>query len=163
MEYTFRPMDEVSARTALAWRYEPPYDFYNTAPQDRDAALTTLLNPAYAYHAITDAEGTLVGYACFGPDAQVPGGTYPADALDVGWGLHPAVLAQGDARRVVTAILDFARGRFAPLAFRTTVASFDAAAVQVCEAVGFRSVATFRHPAPWSPSSEEWTLLVRDA
>jgi hypothetical protein len=51
-------MDGVSAREILAWRYQPPYDIYNANPDETDAFVQALLDPANAYHAITD-EGVM--------------------------------------------------------------------------------------------------------
>ena len=111
---TFKPMDEPSAREILTWRYEPPYDIYNANPGGADAFVQALLDPAYAYHAIADECGELVGYCCFGADARVPGGDYGTDALDIGLGMRPDLTGHGRGPVFFEAILDFARRTFAP-------------------------------------------------
>ena len=59
----------------------------------RDVA--ALLRPDYHYHAAHDETGRLVGFCCFGEDAQVPGGDYSLPALDIGLGLHPDLTGRG--------------------------------------------------------------------
>lgn len=136
-------MDEASARETLTWRYEPPHDFYNPDPAKADESVQAFLDPRNAYHAITDDDGDLVGYCCFGLDARVPGGDYSADALDVGLKMRPDLTGQGRGLGFVTAILDFARQIFAPRAFRVTVAAFNRRATRVYEKAGFERVQVF--------------------
>lgn len=140
---TFGPMDEASAREILAWRYEPPYDSYNPKPDATDAHVRRLLDPSKSYYAISDDAGSLVGYCCFGADAQVPGGDYGKAALDIGLGMRPSLTGQGRGLGFFTAILDFARREFAPSQFRVTVAAFNGRAMRVYEKAGFRPVQRF--------------------
>lgn len=143
MPYAFHPMDEASARETLAWRYEPPYDFYNPNPDDVDETVQFFLDPHNAYHAITGDDGELVGYCCFGLDARVPGGDYSTTALDVGLRMRPDLTGQGRGLDFVTAILDFARQTFAPQALRVTVATFNKRAMRVYEKAGFERTQVF--------------------
>jgi ribosomal-protein-alanine N-acetyltransferase len=140
---TFGPMDEVSAREIFAWRYDPPYDFYNPKPDATDARIRHLLDPSKSYYAISDKAGSLVGYCCFGADAQVPGGSYGEAALDIGLGMRPSLTGQGRGLGFFTGILDFARREFAPSRFRVTVAAFNRRAMRVYEKAGFRPVQRF--------------------
>lgn len=144
MTLVFQPMDETSARAILDWRYDTPYDVYNTDVEEADEYVRSLLDPRNAYYAITDARSNLVGYCCFGPDAHVVGGDYAADALDVGLGMRPDLTGQGHGLHFLTAILDFAGRTFAPQAFRLTVATFNRRALKVYERAGFRTVQTFQ-------------------
>jgi ribosomal-protein-alanine N-acetyltransferase len=66
---------------------------------------TPLLRPDYHYYAVHDATGVLVGFCCYGEDAQVAGGDYAAPALDVGMGLRPDLVGQGRAHGFLQAIL----------------------------------------------------------
>jgi ribosomal-protein-alanine N-acetyltransferase len=139
-------MDEAKALAILEWRHEAPYDLYNLDPASLAEALRVFLDPQYAYYAITDHDGDLVAYCCFGPDAQVPGGDYRPSALDIGLGVRPDLTGQGLGLTYVSAALDFARRTFAPTAFRVTVAEFNKRAQRVCEKAGFRPVQSFhRH------------------
>lgn len=137
-------MDETSARTILSWCYDEPYALYNMAPGQIEESLQAFLDRHNAYHAITDEHGDLMAYCCFGPDAQVLGGDYNADALDVGIGVRPDLTGRGLGFTLLNAVLGFARRMFTPSMFRATVAEFNKRALRVCEKVGFRPVQTFQ-------------------
>ena len=143
MTLTFHPMDEASAREMCTWRYEPPYDFYNPHPKGTDARIRHLLDPNMIYYTISDDDGTLVGYCCFGADAQVPGGTYEEPALDIGLGMQPALTGQGHGGSFFAAIVDFALLALAPRRLRVTVAAFNQRAMRVYEKAGFKPVESF--------------------
>jgi [ribosomal protein S18]-alanine N-acetyltransferase len=82
-------------------------------------------------------------FRSFGPDGRVPGWTYDDSALDTGGGLRPAVTGRGLGRSVIAAGLEFGRERFAPAAFRITVASFNTRALRVVTSLGFRPAGSF--------------------
>jgi homoisocitrate dehydrogenase len=143
--FQFRPMDEASARQVLAWRYEPPYEMYNlTSPEDgADATVEFLTDAQNGYYVVDDERGELVAFCCFGADAQVLGGDYAADALDIGLGMRPDLTGRGNGGTYVEAVLDFARRRFMPSAFRVTIAAFNGRARRVWTRAGFQEVQTF--------------------
>ena len=141
---TFDPMNPASARAILKWHYDAPYDVYNLDAGDSENAVQALLDPRNAYYAIIGDRQGLVAYCCFGPDAQVPGGDYRVDALDVGLGVRPDLTGRGRGYRYVDAVLDFGRRTFSPTAFRVTVAEFNQRALRVWGKAGFRPVQTFR-------------------
>ena len=143
MQFSFRPISEEDARAILQWRYEAPYSIYNPDPAHLEEELTVFLDPRYAYHSIVTGQSELVGYCCFGRDAQVPGGDYSKDALDVGAGLRPDLTGRGLGSSFLDAILVFAGERFAPAVFRATVAAFNRRALRAWEKVGFQPVETF--------------------
>jgi RimJ/RimL family protein N-acetyltransferase len=157
-ELIFVPMTEAYARAILGWRYDPPYDAYNLDPATAEADLTAVfLNPEYHYHAVLDAQGELIAYRCFGPDAQVPGGDYSADALDMGGGLRPDLTGRGLGPHVMLAAIEFARARFAPPAFRATVAAWNTRALRACAKAGYRPVQRFQ-----STAGAEFVVLTRE-
>jgi ribosomal-protein-alanine N-acetyltransferase len=143
MPLTFRPLDEAGARAILTWRYEAPYDLYNLDSGDMEASVRFFLDPQNGYQAVVDGEGDLVAYCCFGLDAQVPGGDYGVDALDVGLGVRPDLIGQGRGFRYVEAVLSFAQHTFAPGALRVTVAEFNQRARRVWQKAGFQPVQRF--------------------
>src|SRR4051794_3398290 len=144
MEYAFRAVTRADARAILAWRYEEPYAIYNADPAALDQGFAMLLDPANAYFAALTPDGQVVGYCCFGPDAQVPGGDYAdASALDVGLGLRPDLTGGGRGLDFVRAVLAFGRSRFAPARFRLTVAAFNVRAQRVYARAGFRVAGRF--------------------
>jgi len=157
VRFSFRPIDEPTAREVLSWHYEPPYDVYDARPADLETDVRVLLDPGNGYHAILDG-GALVAYCCFGPEARVPGGDYATDALDVGGGLRPSLTGRGLGPAVLDAIALFAWRRFGRRPLRETVAAFNRRALRACEREGFREVSRFRQPG----NGEEFVILVRD-
>ncbi len=156
--FHFVPMAETYARQILTWHYAPPYDFYNPDPTTIEAdVFGVFLNPAYRYYAVLDHHGNLIAHRCFGKDAQVPGGDYRADALDMGGGLRPTLTGRGLGPYVIRAAMEFARTTFAPNAFRTTVAAWNTRALRACANVGYQPVHTFQ-----SPSNITFVILMRD-
>ena len=150
MDFFVRPITEYEARAVSGWSYPEPYAAYDVSP----SSVPSLLDPRYAYHAVLNGRDELVGYFCFGEDATVPEGRrlglYDGAALDVGLGLRPDLTGRGLGRKFVLAGVRFAEERFAPPAFRLTVAAFNRRAVKVYEAVGFEVVERFgRSDAGW--------------
>ena len=73
----------------------------------------------------------------------MPGWTYDNSALDTGGGLRPQLVGQGLGRAAISTGLAYGRARFAPPAFRVTVASFNTRALTVVESLGFTRVGRF--------------------
>ena len=145
------PLTRDQAVEVCAWRYPAPYDVYDMTRADPDE----LADPASGFHALT-GDGRLVGFRSFGPDGQVPGWAYDDAALDTGGGLHPGLVGQGLGREAIRAGLAYGRARFAPTAYRMTVASFNTRALRVVESLGFERVARFR-----APTGVAYEVLVR--
>src|SRR6266700_8383704 len=106
------------------------------------AELAINADPANGFFALTDG-GRLIGFRSFGADGQVPGGQYDDSALDTGGGLRPELTGRGLGRPVIAAGLEFGRQRFAPDAFRVTVASFNTRALRVVTSLGFHLASPF--------------------
>ena len=157
MNITFSPLDEPAAREIVRWRYEPPSDIYNL--EGSEESVQYALDPQYNYFAMRVENGELVGFCSFGEDGQVPGGDYSADALDIGMGIHPEYTGRGLGGDFVSAVLDFARERFRPTAFRVTIAAFNQRAQQVWEKNGFKPVQSFTHQI----SKRDFIVMTRDA
>jgi RimJ/RimL family protein N-acetyltransferase len=89
----------------------------------------------------------LIGFRSFGSDGQVPGGAYDSSALDTGGGLRPELTGKGLGREAIQTGLDFGRRRYAPPAFRVTIAAFNVRAQRVVVALGFRRSGSFQGTA----------------
>ncbi len=153
---SFSPPDKSAAREIVQWRYEPPYDIYNL--DDSSETINYLLDAQYNFHAIRDANGDLAGFCSFGVDAQVPGGDYGADALDIGMGIRPDLTGQGHGSDFVAAALNFAQRKFNPDAFRVTIAAFNQRAQRVWEKNGFIPIETFTFKA----NDREFVIMVKN-
>jgi len=131
----------------LSWRYVPPYDIYNAAEPVSEAAINALLRPELHYMAVLNEQNEMIAFRCFGPDAQVPGGDYSDEALDLGGGLRPDLTGKGLGRHVIAAAMNYAFEQLHPLHFRTTIASFNQRAMKVCERLGYKVVSEFIRPS----------------
>jgi ribosomal-protein-alanine N-acetyltransferase len=146
------PLTREHAEDISTWRYDAPYDVYDMVGLNPDE----LLDPEVGYHAVM-AENRLIGFRSFGPDGQVPRWQYDNSALDTGGGLRPELTGQGLGRAVISAGLAFGRTRFAPAAFRVTVASFNARALHTVTSLGFQPVGSFKA----SRDARDFDVLVR--
>jgi ribosomal-protein-alanine N-acetyltransferase len=140
------------AEDISTWRYDAPYEVYDMVGMAPDK----LLDPALGYHAVM-AGDRLIGFRSFGPDGQVPGWDYDDSALDTGGGLRPDLTGHGLGRTAIATGLAFGRARFAPAAFRVTVASFNTRALRTVESLGFKRVGTFKA----SRDVRDFDVLVR--
>ena len=157
-DYHILPTTKEQAEKIITWRYQPPYGVYDLDPAD----LKVLINPEYRYHCLLNPAEELVGYCCYGIDAQVPGGDYSCgepQVLDVGVGLHPDLTGQGRGEVFVTAVLKYARRAYNPDRFRVTVADFNQRSMKTFQKLGFEVKVHFlRHP-----DSLPFTQLERKA
>ncbi|CUR56987.1 Acetyltransferase, GNAT family [metagenome] len=132
------PLTREHALDVCTWRYPAPYDCYDMTGSDPDQ----LLEPASGFHALLD-DDRLIGFRSFGADGRVPGWEYDDRALDTGGGLRPGLTGRGLGREAIATGLAFGRERFAPAAFRMTVASFNTRALRVVEDLGFTRAGRF--------------------
>ena len=150
---SFSPMIESDARQIVCWRYPPPYDIYNLT--DGEEAILYALDPKNRFFAIVDEREELVGFCSFGQDAQVPGGDYGIDALDIGLGIHPDLTGCGRGIHYVERVLEFAKQKFVPPKFRVTIAAFNKRAQKVWRKAGFHVVERFQHA-----KSGRWFVMM---
>lgn len=156
---TFRKMDESSSRQIASWQYAPPYDLYNCNSENIEAGVQNFLKPEYHYYSVWNETGELIGFRCFGEDAQVNGGDYSGAALDMGGGLRPDLTGKGLGADFMNAAFEFACRKFAPQAFRVTVAAFNKRALRVCQKVGYQEIQTFQNRY----TGKTFIVLMRDA
>jgi [ribosomal protein S18]-alanine N-acetyltransferase len=143
VSYTFQKMTAIQAREILTWRYTRPYAVYNPDEATLEEGLAVMLDPRNAYHAIYNGT-TLVGFCCFGEDAQVLGGDYSLpDTLDIGLGMQPELTGQGKGTAFLAAILEFAQRQYRVKYFRATIAAFNRRSQRIFEKAGFQYVQNF--------------------
>lgn len=136
-DYLFRQMDDADANEVAGWRYEPPYDFYDSTADQED--LAELLNPRCregVYFSVLDEEESVVGFFQFERED---------DTVDVGLGLRPDLTGKGLGLDFFLSGIEFARERFAPGRFTLAVATFNGRAIWVYERAGFRRGNVYTH------------------
>ena len=146
MKFAFTQMNEADAREILAWRYEAPYDFYNTEPAELEKNVELITDQQNMYYALRNESGELIAYYCFGREAEIEGGDYSENAVDIGGGSRPEMTGSGFGGTFIKVGLDFAAVLFGPNTIRATVAAFNLRALKMCENAGFESVQRFRGP-----------------
>ena len=130
----FAAMTEEYARLISCWKYEGEYAFYDHSEGD----ITGYMDGTH--YACIDADGELIGYFCFGKDAQIPTVeeyVYDDEFLDVGLGLRPDVCGKGFGLFFLNEGLDFAKQAFGTKQFRLSVAVFNERAIKVYQKAGF--------------------------
>jgi len=133
-------MSQRQARAVAAWRYDPPYDFYDAVADPED--LAELLDPAQRegrdFAVLSDPSdlSDLVGFFMF---------KHEGDIVEVGLGLRPDLTGCGLGLSFLLAGLEFARERYAPTRFRLAVAAFNQRAIRVYERAGFYQGESYMH------------------
>jgi ribosomal-protein-alanine N-acetyltransferase len=124
------PVDDAMFRERDAWRYEPPYDFY-------DSDGLPVKNPEF-FFATRDDDGTLIGFYFLEPRDG---------SLFYGFGMRPDLTGRGLGEQFVLAGLEFARLRYGVRRVVLDVAAFNARAIRLYRRLGFdetgRHVETF--------------------
>lgn len=141
MQYGIHPLTKQDAEDIVTWQYPPPYMIYSLT----DEVIPVLVDPLNGYFSVKDEDDQLVGYCCFGQEARVMGGEYGGGEgvlIDVGVGLRPERVGQGEGRRFVEAILDYGLQRYKPQGFRVTIAEFNKRSLKTFLSLGFEE--TFR-------------------
>lgn len=158
MGFTFRHLDETSARTILSWRYNAPYNIYNPCSGEVENTIQRFMDPGRPHYGTADEQGELVAYCCFGLQARVPGGDDRNKALDIGLGVRPDLTGQGQGPASVNSVLDFARVEYAPWSYRVTIAEFSDRARRVWEKAEFQFTARFQRER----DGRSFVVMVRE-
>lgn len=137
-------MTEPDAREILSWRYQAPYDFYDPDEADFERDLTTMLEPTNLYLAVSDEADVLIGYYCYGREAQVAGGDYSEEIWDIGGSARPDLVGTGIGRSFIGMALNFAQAFFRAEKVRATVAAFNTRALKACDSAGFVRTQEFK-------------------
>jgi len=112
--------DEAMFRERDAWRYDPPYDFY-------DSDGLPVKNPEL-FFAARDDDGALVGFYFLEPCG---------DVLFYGFGLRPDLTGRGLGEQFVLAGLELARRLYGRRPVVLDVAAFNERAVRLYRRLGF--------------------------
>lgn len=155
----FTPITPAEAREVLNWRYPGLPTLYNPSLDELEDDIDVLLTPAYNYYAVRAAHGLLVGFCCYGSDAQVPGGDYSLrNAIDVGLGMNPELVGRSLSHPFLAAILNWGRHCFVPDFFRATVASTNVRSLGMFARAGFLITQRFR---PSEKEMHEFLVMLR--
>ncbi len=157
MAIEIRPVEEPDIREFITWRYEPPYDGYNISG-DAEELVTYFMLASVDCHALTEGD-ELIGFCTFGADAQVPGGDYFQNRLDIGLGVRPDLTGRGHGASFVAVVVDHALTKHPSL--RVTIARQNRRAIRVWEANGFHQTQEFESPSKVM-GTHEFAIFERD-
>lgn len=158
------PLTVADAHAILSWQYDEPYAIYNMGSAEKGAPevmldVQFLLEPRNGHYAVRDAIGELAGFCCFGEEARVPGGDYSQAALDIGYGMRPALTGQGRGSTFLATILAFAGQEYEPILLRATIAAFNGRSTRVFAKAGFQPIQTFLSQ---SEPPREFVVMVKE-
>ncbi len=125
-----RDLAESDLDEIAAWRYDGRWAVY-----DSDGRL----DPSMGYWAVVEDAGAgerLVGFACLGADARVPGLAEADGTLDVGLGMRPDLVGRGRGPQFATTVLDFAASRGARR-LRAVVQDWNQRSLRLVNRLGF--------------------------
>jgi ribosomal-protein-alanine N-acetyltransferase len=132
MVFMFRPLRWNDALVVGRWQYPAPYELYDLGPIPLlvSVPLHWLLAPLgrMGFYAVDSEDDQLVGVFSFRKLGRT---------VELGLALRPDLTGRKIGQGYVEAGMDFARGTFAPAAFRLDVATFNQRAIRVYERAGF--------------------------
>ncbi len=150
MAYRVRPLTDDDCRRIAQWRYPGPWAVYD-APGAPD--------PADGYYAVAADNDELVGFACFGAEARIPGLEERSTLLDIGVGMRPDLVGQGRGRPFGEVVLEYAGQYTDRRRFRAAVQSWNARSIRLLESLGFTRTGTLDVPE----QQQSYAILERDA
>jgi ribosomal-protein-alanine N-acetyltransferase len=126
-----QPITDEQAAAIAEWRYEFPYEWYDTSADPRRVEL--FANPARRTHlrAVVDDDGELVGFFNFVPEGH---------EVRLGLGMRPDLTGRGLAQPFIDAGLEYARREWRPRTFRLWVARWNERALRAYRRAGFHEV-----------------------
>ncbi|MCC6567100.1 MAG: GNAT family N-acetyltransferase [Chloroflexi bacterium] len=144
MSFAFRPLTRAFAADSLAWRYDPPYDVYNTyvSAARVDEVITAHFSGESEFRQV-ELDGVPIAIVSFGADGRVNGGDYHEDALDIGLGVAPHMTGRGLGTGLVREVVGYAVHAFSPPMLRVTIAAFNLRAQRVWVKNGFQAASRF--------------------
>jgi [ribosomal protein S18]-alanine N-acetyltransferase len=126
------PLSDEHAAAIGEWRYEFPYEWYDTSSDPRRVELFAQPARSDGLRAVIGDDGDLVGFFNF---------VREGDEVRIGLGMRPDLTGRGLAQPFIHAGLDYARAEWRPRRFRLWVARWNERALRAYRRAGFRAVA----------------------
>lgn len=146
-------MTEFFARQIATWTYTGEWSVYNLSPEN------VLFTGEAEYVAVVGSEGTLVGFACEGIEARVPGLHQEIDTVDVGYGMNPIFVGQGNGFEFGTVVMDYFRNTTGASRFRVVVQSWNERSLRLAKSLRFMEMEI--HECVQNGSLVTYTILVK--
>lgn len=142
---------EADSQDIAGWRYSGPWQCYDLRPEDGP------IEADDGYLAVVgDPGGELVGFLCTGEEARVPGIAEEPGVVDVGVGMRPELVGQGQGARFGEVVLEHPRTLGATRA-RAVVQSWNERSIRTARRMGF--AANGRHSCRQDGRDVEYVVL----
>jgi len=122
------------AQQISRWKYVGIYSLYN----HDEGNIAGYMDDAH--FACVDVNNELIGYFCYGNDAQIPTieeNVYDDNFLDIGLGLRPDLCGKGHGLTFLLKGMDYAKMLYNTTNLRLTVATFNERAMKLYTKAGF--------------------------
>lgn len=146
-------MTESFAREIATWTYLDEWSVYNSSPT------SDLFTTEAGYLAVVGSENILVGFACSGVEARVPGLSEAVDTLDVGLGMNPIFVGQGRGAEFGAAVVSYFQDSTNARYLRVVVQSWNERSLNLARNLGFKEIET--HDCDQNGSFVTYTLLLK--
>jgi ribosomal-protein-alanine N-acetyltransferase len=146
-------MTEFFARRIATWTYTGEWSVYNLSPEN------VLFTGEAGYVAVVGSEGTLVGFACEGIEARVPGLHQEIDTVDVGYGMNPIFVGQGHGFEFGTVVTDHFGDTLGANRLRVAVQSWNERSLKLAKSLGFVKMEI--HECVQNGSLVTYTILLK--
>lgn len=141
------------AHEIATWAYPDEWSVYDSSP---DSALFTT---EAGYLAVVGSEKNLVGFACSGAEARVPGLSEHVDTLDVGFGMNPIFVGQRHGAEFGIAIVNYFLENMRASRLRVVVQSWNERSLRLAKSLGFYEIGI--HECDQDGSLVAYTVLLK--
>lgn len=146
-------MTESFAREIATWTYLDEWSVYNSSPKN------DLFTTEAGYLAVVGSEHILVGFACSGVEARVPGLSEAVDTLDVGLGMNPIFVGQGRGAEFGAAVVSYFQDSTNARYLRVVVQSWNERSLNLARKLGFEEIGI--HECDQNGSFVAYTVLLK--
>lgn len=146
-------MTEFFAREIATWTYLDEWSVYNSSTK------SDLFTTEAGYLAVVGSENILVGFACSGAEARVPGLSEAVDTLDVGLGMNPIFVGQRHGAEFGAAIVGHFQKSTNASYLRVAVQSWNERSLKLTRSLGFKEIGI--HECDQNGSLVAYTVLLK--
>ena len=146
-------MTQFFAHEIATWTYSDEWSVYDSSPE------SDLFTTEAGYLAVVGSGKSLVGFACYGVEARVPGLIERVDALDVGFGMNPVFVGQGHGAEFGAAVMDYFQESAEGNHLRVVVQSWNERSLTLARNLGFEEIGI--HECDQNGSLVTYTLLLK--
>ena len=153
MDISIKTMTIDYANQVIEWKYDDKYSIYN-----HDKSFLSECNDGMHF-AFIDEKNNLLGYMCFGIEAQIPTdeiNVYHDDYLDIGLHINPNLIGKGHGKIFLNLCTKFANTHFGKFKLSATIAKFNDRAQTLFINAGFYKARTIHHKI----SKKEFVILL---